>query len=33
VKPAPQVGDRVRGRILSIGPERAFVDLGAKSEA
>ena len=32
VKPAPQVGDRVRGRILSIGPERAFVDLGAKSE-
>lgn len=31
-KAAPKVGDRVRGRILSIGPERAFVDLGAKSE-
>jgi small subunit ribosomal protein S1 len=29
---APRVGDRVRGRVLSIGPERAFVDLGGKSE-
>lgn len=31
-KAVPQAGDRVRGRILSIGAERAFVDLGAKSE-
>ncbi|MCU0935603.1 MAG: 30S ribosomal protein S1 [Gammaproteobacteria bacterium] len=31
-KAVPKAGDRVRGRILSIGPERAFVDLGAKSE-
>lgn len=29
---APQVGDRVRGRIISIGPERAFIDLGGKAE-
>jgi small subunit ribosomal protein S1 len=28
----PQLGDRVKGRILSLGPERAFVDLGAKAE-
>lgn len=31
-KAVPQVGDRVRGRVLSIGAERAFVDLGSKSE-
>ncbi len=31
-KAAPKAGDRVTGRVLSIGPERAFVDLGAKSE-
>ncbi len=29
---APRPGDRVRGRILSIGPEWALVDLGLKSE-
>lgn len=29
----PQVGERVRGRIISIGPEQAFVDLGVKAEA
>ncbi len=28
----PQVGEKVTGTILSIGPEVAFVDLGAKSE-
>jgi small subunit ribosomal protein S1 len=28
----PRVGDRVRGTVLSIGPERAFVDLGGKAE-
>jgi small subunit ribosomal protein S1 len=28
----PRVGERVRGRILSLGAERAFVDLGGKSE-
>ena len=30
---APQPGERVRGRIVSIGAEQAFVDLGAKAEA
>ncbi|MGE0081205.1 MAG: 30S ribosomal protein S1 [Thiohalomonadaceae bacterium] len=29
----PQPGDRVRGRIISIGAEQAFVDLGTKAEA
>ncbi|MFA5529732.1 MAG: S1 RNA-binding domain-containing protein [Thiohalomonadaceae bacterium] len=29
----PQVGERVRGRIVSIGSELAFVDLGVKAEA
>jgi small subunit ribosomal protein S1 len=29
----PQVGQRLRGRIVSIGPERAFVDVGDKAEA
>jgi small subunit ribosomal protein S1 len=28
----PKVGEKVRGRILSIGADHAFVDLGAKSE-
>jgi len=28
----PQVGDSVRGKILSLGRDYAFVDLGAKSE-
>ncbi|MEM6455228.1 MAG: S1 RNA-binding domain-containing protein [Acidobacteriota bacterium] len=28
----PEVGERVRGTILSIGSETAFVDLGGKSE-
>jgi small subunit ribosomal protein S1 len=31
-KSAPKVGDHVRGRVVSIGPERAFVDLGGKAE-
>jgi small subunit ribosomal protein S1 len=31
-KRAPRPGDRVRGRILSLGAERAFVELGGKSE-
>jgi small subunit ribosomal protein S1 len=30
---APQAGERVRGQIISIGPEQAFVDLGIKAEA
>ncbi|SCZ67576.1 small subunit ribosomal protein S1 [Thiohalomonas denitrificans] len=30
---APQVGERIRGRIVSIGQEQAFVDVGAKAEA
>ncbi|HZF10780.1 MAG TPA: S1 RNA-binding domain-containing protein [Thermoanaerobaculia bacterium] len=29
---APKVGDKVSGKILSIGPEAAFVDLGGKAE-
>lgn len=29
----PQVGERVSGRVISIGPEQAFVDLGVKAEA
>lgn len=29
----PQVGERVRGRIVSIGSELAFIDLGVKAEA
>jgi len=28
----PKVGDKVSGKILSIGPEAAFVDLGGKAE-
>jgi small subunit ribosomal protein S1 len=28
----PQIGDQVRGRVVSIGHEAVFVDLGAKSE-
>ncbi|HEX2574178.1 MAG TPA: S1 RNA-binding domain-containing protein [Polyangia bacterium] len=28
----PKVGDQVRGRIISIGQEAVFIDLGAKSE-
>ncbi len=28
----PRVGDRVRGRVVSIGRENVFVDIGAKSE-
>lgn len=31
-KREPQVGDKVGGKIVSIGHEYAFVDLGAKSE-
>ncbi len=31
-KPDPQVGDKVRGQILSVGRGHVFVDLGAKSE-
>ncbi|MCB1738794.1 MAG: 30S ribosomal protein S1 [Gammaproteobacteria bacterium] len=30
---APKVGDSVRGRVVSIGPEYALVDLGIKAEA
>lgn len=29
---APEIGEKVRGRILSIGETTAFVDLGGKSE-
>jgi small subunit ribosomal protein S1 len=29
---APKPGDKVSGKILSIGPEAAFVDLGGKAE-
>ena len=29
---APKVGDKVHGRIVSIGEDQAFVDLGGKSE-
>jgi small subunit ribosomal protein S1 len=29
---APEIGEKVRGRILSIGETAAFVDLGGKSE-
>jgi small subunit ribosomal protein S1 len=32
-KKAPQPGDKVRGRIISMGAEQAFVDLGVKAEA
>src|SRR5215475_1767447 len=28
----PSVGDEVRGRIISIGRDAAFVDIGAKSD-
>src|SRR5438876_12369887 len=28
----PQVGDEVRGRIISIGRDAAFVDIGGKSD-
>jgi small subunit ribosomal protein S1 len=28
----PQIGDQVKGRIISIGRDSAFVDLGAKSD-
>lgn len=28
----PQVGERVKGRVVSIGQDAAFLDLGAKSE-
>jgi small subunit ribosomal protein S1 len=31
-KPVPEAGERVRGTVISVGPERAFVDLGGKSE-
>ena len=31
-KGEPQVGDRVHGAIVSIGPDRAYVSIGAKSE-
>lgn len=31
-KAAPKVGDRVSGKIYSIGAEHAFVDLGGKAE-
>ena len=31
-KATPEIGDKVRGRILSIGETAAFVDLGGKSE-
>jgi small subunit ribosomal protein S1 len=31
-KTPPKVGDKVKGKILSIGPEAAFVDLGGKAE-
>lgn len=29
---SPSVGDKVQGKIVSIGPEAAFVDLGGKAE-
>jgi small subunit ribosomal protein S1 len=29
---APKVGDKVKGKILSIGPEAVFIDLGGKAE-
>ena len=31
-KAAPEIGEKVRGRILSLGETAAFVDLGGKSE-
>lgn len=31
-KAAPEIGEKVKGRILSIGETAAFVDLGGKSE-
>ncbi len=31
-KHAPKVGDRVSGTVVSIGPDRVFIDLGEKSE-
>jgi small subunit ribosomal protein S1 len=31
-KTAPEIGEKVKGRILSIGETAAFVDLGGKSE-
>lgn len=31
-KDTPKVGDRIQGRIVSIGEDQAFVDLGGKSE-
>ncbi|MCB1831292.1 MAG: S1 RNA-binding domain-containing protein, partial [Gammaproteobacteria bacterium] len=30
--PAPAIGDKVRGRVISIQGDYAFVDLGAKTE-
>jgi small subunit ribosomal protein S1 len=29
---APKVGDKIKGKILSIGPEAVFIDLGGKAE-
>ena len=31
-KRGPQVGDKVRGKVVSIGQDHVFIDLGAKSE-
>ena len=31
-KREPQVGDKVRGTVVSVGQDHVFVDLGAKSE-
>ena len=33
VVPTPEVGEKVRGKILSIGEEDCFVDFGGRSEA
>ncbi|MBD3161920.1 MAG: S1 RNA-binding domain-containing protein [Candidatus Eisenbacteria bacterium] len=33
VTPTPEVGEKVRGKILSIGDEDCFVDFGGRSEA
>lgn len=33
VKPDPEPGERVSGRVLSVGEEAIFVDLGTKAEA
>src|SRR5688500_14711662 len=32
-KPDPEPGERVSGRVLSVGEEAIFVDLGTKAEA